>query len=231
MAIDSVEPETDVNPNAIVFISPGSEPDVRFRVFDDEYHLHSTVLKYHSRFFRQFLDSPDKPAGPASKSFCYEYVSFFDKDGSDWSLQPASKALQRLDAPAGFDFVTESKAFGKYLCALYTRPYVIDHPQELIVMMRMADYYCTLPILSATLFVLNSEQELFSDFVGSLIFAARDLHHAELFREWFVRIVSLWTSEEPIRGQDFLGEDPQLFTLIQKHALRRVRRFSTFSGT
>lgn len=91
MAIDSVEPETDVNPNAIVFISPGSEPDVRFRVFDDEYHLHSTVLKYHSRFFRQFLDSPDKPAGPASKSFCYEYVSFFDKDGSDWSLQPASK--------------------------------------------------------------------------------------------------------------------------------------------
>ncbi|KAH7355138.1 hypothetical protein BKA65DRAFT_475597 [Rhexocercosporidium sp. MPI-PUGE-AT-0058] len=129
MEMDSVDAELDVNanPKATVFASPGSKPDVRFRVFDDEYHLHSAVLIYHSKFFRQLLDSPGKPAGPDLKSFYYEYDSVFDKDGS---------TLQRPNALAGFDFVTESNAFRKFRRALFTRPYVIDNPQELIAMTR-----------------------------------------------------------------------------------------------
>src|SRR6187402_2341564 len=44
----------------IVFHTPGLKPDVRLMVFDEEFHVHSVLLKLHSAFFRKFLDSPDK---------------------------------------------------------------------------------------------------------------------------------------------------------------------------
>ena len=44
----------------IVFVTPGYQPDVRLVVFDQEFHVHSILLKLHSAYFRKFLDSPDK---------------------------------------------------------------------------------------------------------------------------------------------------------------------------
>lgn len=44
----------------IVFSTPGYQPDVRLVVFDQEFHVHSILLKLHSAYFRKFLDSPDK---------------------------------------------------------------------------------------------------------------------------------------------------------------------------
>ncbi|PVH82195.1 hypothetical protein DL98DRAFT_653535 [Cadophora sp. DSE1049] len=200
------------HPRPIVFISPGSRPDVRFKVFKDEYHQHSAILRYHSNFFRQFLDSPDKRAGPASSSFCYEYLSI--------SQQP--------DTPPGFDFITESSALGKYRCALYTRPYTITSQQELIVVTRMADYYCTLPILSATLTGalfnspmfedprLNPEQN-FCEISGQLLFTARTIRHLELFRECFTHVIGMWNDKAlSSHDRELLEADSQLLTLIYK---------------
>lgn len=44
----------------IVFSQPGLKPDTRLTVFDQEFHVHSIILKLKSAFFRKFLDSPDK---------------------------------------------------------------------------------------------------------------------------------------------------------------------------
>jgi hypothetical protein len=77
-------------PAPFIFVSPGLKPDTRLKVFKQEFHVHSLILKLHSNFFRKFLDSPDKPEGPASRYFQYEYVSVIDDDGM-WALEPAAK--------------------------------------------------------------------------------------------------------------------------------------------
>lgn len=70
----------------IIFKSPGLQPDLRIKVFDSEFHVHSAVLRLRSAFFRRFLDSPDKIPAPAGAKFQYEYISVVDDDGA-WGLQ------------------------------------------------------------------------------------------------------------------------------------------------
>jgi len=71
--------------------------DVRLRVFDVEFHVHSTILKLHSAFFFKFLDSADKrPADTvAPGSFKYEWITKIDEDGS-WSLVDARSIEVRV---------------------------------------------------------------------------------------------------------------------------------------
>ncbi|KAL2070506.1 hypothetical protein VTL71DRAFT_13532 [Oculimacula yallundae] len=241
------QPGNSINPNSIVFAYPGLDPDLRLRVLDVEYHVHSAVSKHYSYYFRQFLDSPDKPVGPASALFYYDYVSVFDDDGLDWSLQPVSKTFRRPNSSPDFDSVTESEAFGKYLCALYTRPYVIKSCKELTVMTRIADYYCTLPILSSSLTAALFKSPVFDvgdplvgdekslDSFEAMISISQKLHHAELFRECFIQIVSLWRPGN-IRSCELLERDSQLFTLIQSAYLNlaedvlRVQRDVMFAS-
>jgi hypothetical protein len=80
-------------PHPIVFASPGTQPDVRFMVLKQEFHLHSVILKLHSNFFRRFLDSADKQGPPEFASFRYEYVSVIDEKGEEplWALDVAAK--------------------------------------------------------------------------------------------------------------------------------------------
>jgi len=60
-------------------------PDSCLVVFDQGFHVHSTVLKLHSAFFRKFLDSPDKVNATTTKNFKYYWVTKVDEDG-DWQL-------------------------------------------------------------------------------------------------------------------------------------------------
>lgn len=71
----------------VVFNLPGHDVDVKLQVFNDlEFHVHSTILKIHSAFFRKFLDSPDKEGkGENAGKFKYVWVTMIDDDGS-WSL-------------------------------------------------------------------------------------------------------------------------------------------------
>jgi hypothetical protein len=75
----------------IIFKLPGLAPDVRLTVFGREFHVHSTILKQHSAYFRKFLDSSEKTqySASAGTKFKYEYISAVDKDG-EWGLQPVS---------------------------------------------------------------------------------------------------------------------------------------------
>ncbi|TVY31530.1 hypothetical protein LSUB1_G008456 [Lachnellula subtilissima] len=80
----------DTKPAPFISLSPGLKPDTRLRVFEQEFHVHSTILKLHSNYFRRFLDSPDKTGALASPLFQYEYVSVVDEDRT-WALYPIQK--------------------------------------------------------------------------------------------------------------------------------------------
>jgi hypothetical protein len=81
--------------DAIVFAASGLKPDVRIKVFDQEFHVHSVVLKLHSAFFRRFLDVEDR-ASSYSKTFRYDYISCVDVDGG-WGLEAATEVRQVRD--------------------------------------------------------------------------------------------------------------------------------------
>lgn len=78
------------DPDPVVFMAPGLIPDVRITVFNQQYQVHSVALKYHSAFFRKFLDSPEKERIPGAREFKYEYVAVVDDDAT-WALEPAEK--------------------------------------------------------------------------------------------------------------------------------------------
>lgn len=97
---DSIVPkESSSATPPVIFETPGLKPGVRLTVFSAAFHCHSVLLKLHSSYFRQFLDSPDKSDAPASIRLRYEYVSVMDKDGT-WGLEPADKVdfFHSLDA-------------------------------------------------------------------------------------------------------------------------------------
>lgn len=73
----------------IIFTARGHTPDVRLRVFDTEFHVHSVILKLHSNFFYKFLDSPEKDNNGSVSlgSFKYEWNTVLCDDDSDWALE------------------------------------------------------------------------------------------------------------------------------------------------
>lgn len=73
------------NDEAFTFILPDQKPDVRLNVFGKEFHVHSTVLRLYSAFFRKFLDAPNPPV-PGAGPYAYEYVTVVDEDGI-WGLE------------------------------------------------------------------------------------------------------------------------------------------------
>jgi hypothetical protein len=70
----------------VVFKQAGlGSPDTCLVVFEQEFHVHSTILKLYSAFFRKFLDSPDKAHATSTKNFKYFWVTEVENDG-DWHL-------------------------------------------------------------------------------------------------------------------------------------------------
>ncbi|CZR63411.1 uncharacterized protein PAC_13308 [Phialocephala subalpina] len=200
-------------PPPITFVSPGLQLDARLLVFDQEYHVHSLILKLHSAYFRRYLHSAEKDgeAAYAAAQFKYDYVSVIDEDGV-WGLEPADKAappteamIARISQPD-----SEKEAFRKLLCAMYNRPYRIEDVAELETVTRLADFYCALPIVSGTLSgaLLGSpmlkrdpdpENQSYNDFArkaGRLIFVAKKLRHVVLFRECFIHLAGNLQDEE-----------------------------------
>ena len=70
----------------MAFKLPGhGAPDTCLVVFGQEFHVHSTLLKLYSAFFRKFLDSPDKLNATNTKGFKYYWVTNIEEDGN-WHL-------------------------------------------------------------------------------------------------------------------------------------------------
>lgn len=88
-------PDETSPPPRIIFSSRNLAPDVLLCVFDQEFAVHSGILKVHSGFFAKFLDSVDKApvstgsygnsSGGKLTSFTYCWVTKVDGK-KEWSL-------------------------------------------------------------------------------------------------------------------------------------------------
>ncbi|KAF8853704.1 hypothetical protein BDZ45DRAFT_694016 [Acephala macrosclerotiorum] len=216
------------SPSPVIFVSPGLKPDIRIKVYDKyEFHVHSVVLKLHSAYFRQFLSSPDKSDAPASSEFQYEYVSTTgEEDEEGWMVEPVGESTSAWHGEYTAAEDLNRVAFQKVLSAFYHRDYTIDSTDELRSMTTIADYYCCLPTLSATLkgallgspmfdLTKNKRHSRFLESSYELISTARKLRNAELFRECFVHVVGTWVDGPiPKESLDILKQEPELLCLI-----------------
>ncbi|KAF5872470.1 uncharacterized protein Bfra_005830 [Botrytis fragariae] len=208
-------------PSPIIFLARSVKADTRFTVFKQEFHLHSSGLKHHSDHFRKVLDSADKKPAPAYALFKYDYRSVIDEDGS-WALMPASD-MTLVDG-----LEEEIEAVRKLLCAIHSKNYRIETADELKRLTRLADYYCALPVVSATLTGALFKCRIFKGLLAtynaltgehddecvSLLLLARKLRHGVLFKEFLIHTVGRWDSL-PDLEKEVVKDDQQLYKLVQ----------------
>ncbi|THV46569.1 hypothetical protein BGAL_0376g00170 [Botrytis galanthina] len=179
-----------LSPKLKVFSIPDQKPDTRFVLFDEtEIHLHSTVLKLHSAFFRKFLDSPDKKPAEPSAEFRYEWVSEIEEDG-EWHMVEKSHAKPNNNALSENTFWDmEVLVFIEMLNALYRIPYEI-WVTRLFIVTKMADYYCCLPAVSHNLFACfdQSNNEYVAEHAVKLLDIAYKLRQPLLFKDCLVHV-------------------------------------------
>ncbi|KAG4428514.1 hypothetical protein IFR05_016003 [Cadophora sp. M221] len=206
----------------VVFTTPDYQPDVHLSVFDQDFHVHSVFLKLHSAFFRKFLDSPDKApqvtvanasasgdvstpvevsrislAGPPPV-FKYHWVTEIDGDNSaGWYLTATKSDTSHANfSTFSGDQLTEIAMFNAMMCAIYTKPYAIESCADLLVLTRLADFYCALSIVSRTLDIaFHTSPALINQipqFRCEVFAAAAKLRNRLLFREALVWIVGPW---------------------------------------
>ncbi|KAG4419550.1 hypothetical protein IFR04_007344 [Cadophora malorum] len=181
------------------FNAPGMKTDVRIRVFEREFHVHSVVLRLYSAFFRTFLDSADKGTVTGEGHFRYDYVSVLDPDGG-WGLEVAKPGMASPTVLSplkeGMETSNDEVAFEKLLCAMYHKKYSISGLRELSDMTRLADFYCCLPTFSSSLYsALWHSPALISEIssnCNSTLILAQKLRHPLLFREALVHVVCQW---------------------------------------
>ncbi|TVY46256.1 hypothetical protein LOCC1_G004347 [Lachnellula occidentalis] len=186
-------------PIPIVFTAPGLGPDMSIEVFKQIFHVNSMVLKIHSEYFRNYLDSPDKsPASSVSGSFKYEWVTQVDEDGTGWSLTAKEnyKSSPKYKPFAG-NPQSQVEAFNTIISALHNWPIDIKTSYQLCLVAEFADFYRVLPLMSNALhgvFFENHEliKSIPTDCVA-LIQAAYKLRNKLLFRECFIHVMGPWT--------------------------------------
>jgi hypothetical protein len=119
----------------------------------------------------------------------------------------------------GFDPASycEETAFEKLLCAIYSRPYTITNVAEFMDIVRLADFYRSFPMLSASLYAALWNSPGFTGSIlqnaASLLIVSQKLRHPVLFRECFVHMVSRWQGPEWPDG-NALKDHPDLCYLI-----------------
>jgi len=115
-------------------------------------------------------------------------------------------------------------AFGNLLCAMYNRPYKLRCINDLRSLVRVADFYCALPIVSNTITAAILESQIllhanrsWEDFHGhiysELLVLAKKLRNPYLFRICFVHVVALFCPD-PVTKDIFLAQDMQLNCLV-----------------
>ncbi|KAE9368578.1 hypothetical protein N431DRAFT_512770 [Stipitochalara longipes BDJ] len=175
----------------ITFNARGLVPDLRLNMLGKMMHVHSTVLKMHSYFFFSYLDA----------------------SGGDWQLVSNNDKAGDL-ALSTFKGEQEqnTRAFYNLLRAMYSLPYTLESATELITMSVMARFYASLPILSRSLSasILQSKGFLYDMESNSmkLVIVAKELRHAELFKDCLLLYLGPWHSRFSPRFND-----PQLNVL------------------
>lgn len=228
--------KTDPDPKKpIIFTSPGTQPDTRLRVFDQDFLVYSGLLRINSAFFRKFLEPSGGKPPASSEAYQYEWFTKIDGDGKTWSLTSDSKvtgsahisgSLANID-PGQFRNAEISRFTGginahqeairNLLCAIFNRPYEIGHVVHLQRMTAHAEYYCCLPIVSHSLWgpLVNSPK-----FVPSIeqspchtLVAAYKLRHKQLFKDAFILCLGPW--KRPRYEQLRELNEPKLFQMAE----------------
>ncbi|KUJ24423.1 uncharacterized protein LY89DRAFT_745306 [Mollisia scopiformis] len=189
------------------FSAPGLKPDVRIELFDtEEYHLHSVLLKLYSGFFRKFLDSPEKKV-PASTSFAYEWVTQLDDDGG-WHLVAAQSVQGKTGNLLNKDEQSlQLDAFQRLIHAIYNKPYTI-YTHFLGPLVDLADYYCSLRIVSQTLHQLlmtERRRGFLCDFIEDpceFLGLAITLRNEILFKDCLCLALGPWSNPAFLKCKD-----------------------------
>ncbi|KAL3425285.1 hypothetical protein PVAG01_02076 [Phlyctema vagabunda] len=160
-------------PTIVKFEQAGlDKPDMRMRFFNTmDFHVHSTILRLHSRYFRNYLDSADrKPAGPDAP-FSYELEARMknEKPGymnDNWNDTTMHWTLVECDVKTGPTrnarswrwFERHAALFRMLLCALYSQPFSLNtlpsgmsETEELEFLIQLGDDYQCMPMLSLAL--------------------------------------------------------------------------------
>lgn len=100
--MSSASPQLAVQAGGVikVFDWPGMQPDARLQVFGVDFHVHSTMLRIHSAFFRKFLDSIDKQPPAPGALFKYDYITKIEEDGT-WVLVPFAETSETGESMNG----------------------------------------------------------------------------------------------------------------------------------
>ncbi|TVY47964.1 hypothetical protein LOCC1_G002625, partial [Lachnellula occidentalis] len=193
----------------VIFLMPDFAPNTRLRVFGQDFHVHSSYLKLHSAFFRKFLDSPEKEIDTTSSGFRYEWVTKEDKDGT-WSLVWAGSAeksgtVSDIGKFTG-DQNAQISAFTIVIQAIYNWRFIIQSPAQLCLATELADYYCTLPSLSKSLYVAFGRSPEFCDGILNnaieLLEAAVKLRNEVLYRECMTLLMGPWSKPKYLMIKD-----------------------------
>lgn len=119
---------------------------------------------------------------------------------------------------------------------MYNRPYTVDYVFEIVDLTRLADYYCALPIVSAT---LNSAllgcrpfrrdatevtRKMIIQEAPVILRASMKLRHRPLFRESFIHVVGMWDPDDKIFQVEAIEECNELMSLIAREYQRLCKR-------
>ncbi|KAI9047753.1 hypothetical protein LZ554_008463 [Drepanopeziza brunnea f. sp. 'monogermtubi'] len=174
----------------IVFQARGLVADTSLRVFDTDFHVHSTLLKLYSHFFYTYLDSADKDnSGSAGKKFKYEWITKILDGGNDWQLVCAGpKAGENHVRDLSLNVEVQTTAFHNLLKAMYRQKYFLENFNDLTTLTALARFYMALPIISQSL--LNAMSRVDSDFAqciknnaAEVLQIAIELRSPELYRD------------------------------------------------
>lgn len=215
----------------IIFTIRKLKPDVRFFVFDTEYHVYSGALKLHSEFFERFLE-PSGGIAPSSTSldFKSDWYTDIDDDGS-WHLTSDSHVRRKDHTIFKGDQAQEQKAFNNILCAMFNRDYTITNGAELKSMVDQADYLCALTVISHSVSnVLQRSPGLLSDIKDhpcTILLSALTLRHGALFRDSLIFSLGPWSSP---RYAELQHQAPGLYSIAQTcydETMKAVQQFWT----
>jgi len=132
----------------------------------------------------------------------------------------AREMIQRVQSP---EF--ETKILQELLYAMHDRPYPIETVDYLKAITRIADFYCALPILSATIVTAllgspmfkidpnNMNANEFADHSEELILIAQKLRNHFIFRECFIHVVGKW---DGTKAEGPISKSPEILRLVMK---------------
>lgn len=205
---------------APIILSDAVGPDTLIRVFNQEFHVHSTVLKIQCEFFKLFMDSPNKVAGFYKSQvqvrvgyegrcrwrlvagICGDIEGGGRRNLSLASASFVSNAMQEAKAKGiallEYEGVIsiQIKALYMILLSIYNQSFVIERWTHLARAVELANYYEALPALSNMLYASIPRNHWFINQIPGMaekiVLLADKMQNAQLFRECMVHLMGPW---------------------------------------